>query len=290
MADSRSGGLDRLTHTFKADQDFCEALAVTQPSEVARLLVYRRWAQLYLPDIQSEMAAMVSSHFPSGFSKDAEFWTLSLTGGTFKDLGLVPYLVVRGVIWDAGFAVRRSLENVGLLAHLWHDPSKAEFLSDPDTRAFTNAFVAEPDRRQADALKNRRIQKRFSASSMPNAMSDLYRLLSAYSIHGGSPKQLVNTQIDPTRVSCMFLNRPDPVETSLNQELEVFTNGCEMICIELITLLGIFGKRYGRLPSKAGEGGFHLTKLLERGPNSEMSRLIEQTLLDLKWEAKAIAD
>jgi hypothetical protein len=285
MSDRRFGGLDRLTHTFKADQDFCDALAATQPSEVARLLVYRRWAQLYLPDIQSEMVAMVGSHFPSKFSKDAEFWTLSLIGGAFKDLGLVPYLAVRGVIWDAGFAVRRSLENVGLLAHLWQDPSKSQFLSDPDARAFANAFVAEPDRKQADALKGKRIQKRFSANSMPNALSDLYRLLSAYSIHGGSPKQLVNTQIDPTRVSCMLLNRPDPVEKALNRELDVLANGCEVICIELSTLLGIFGKRYARLPSKAGEGGFHLTKLLDRGPHSEMSRLIEQTLQDLKWEA-----
>lgn len=258
MSDSRSDGLDRLTHTFKADQDFCESLAATQPFQVGRLLVYRRWAQLYLPDIQTELVAMVGSHFPSRFSRDAEFWTLSLTGGAFKDLGLVPYLVVRGVIWDAGFAVRRSLENMGVLAHLWQEPSKGEYLSDPDTRAFADAFVAEPDRKKADALKSRGIQKRFSASGMPNGMSDLYRLLSAYSVHGGSPKQLVNTQINPTRVSCMFLNRPDPLEETLSG-LEVLANGCEAICIELSTLLGTFGKRYGRLPSKAGEGGFFVS-------------------------------
>lgn len=289
MSDTRSDGLDRLTHTFKADQDFCETLAATQPWQVARLLVYRRWAQLYLPEIQTELVAMAANHFPSQFSRDAEFWTLSLTGGAFKDLGLVPYLVMRGVIWDAGFAVRRSLENMGVLAHLWQDPSKGEYLSDPDTRAFANAFVAEPDRKQADTLKSKGIQKRFSASGMPNAMSDLYRLLSAYSVHGGSPKQLVNTQINPTRVSCMFLNRPDPLEEALIRDVEVLANGCEVICIELGTLLGTFGKRYGRLPSKAGEGGFFLTKLLERGPNSEMSKLIQQTLKDLGWEGQRVS-
>jgi hypothetical protein len=154
-----------------------------------------------------------------------------------------------------------TLPSMGVLSHLWKDPSKAEHLSDPDTRAFANAFVAEPDRKQAGALKSKGIQKRFSASGMPNAMSDLYRLLSAYSVHGGSPKQLVNTQINPTRVSFMFLNRPDPLEETLTRDVEVLANGCEVICIELSTLLGTFGKRYGRLPSKAGEGGFYLTKL-----------------------------
>jgi len=87
----------------------------------------------------------------------------------------------------------------------------------------------------------------------------------------------------------MFLNRPDPLEEALIRDVEVLANGCEVICIELGTLLGTFGKRYGRLPSKAGEGGFFLTKLLERGPNSEMSKLIQQTLKDLGWEGQRVS-
>jgi hypothetical protein len=40
----RAKGLDRLSHTFTRDQEFCEALATAQPLSVARLFVYLRWA------------------------------------------------------------------------------------------------------------------------------------------------------------------------------------------------------------------------------------------------------
>ena len=73
MSDTRSNGLDRLTHTFKADQDFCETLAATQPWQVARLIVYHRWAQLYLPDIQTELAAMVASRLLKKYAHHAKF-------------------------------------------------------------------------------------------------------------------------------------------------------------------------------------------------------------------------
>jgi hypothetical protein len=289
MSANRTAALDQYTHTFTADQDFCEALAATQPWEVGRLLVYQRWAQLYLLEIQAELAAMTDSHFPSSCSGVARFWTLSLTGGVAKDLGLVPYLVVRGLISEAGIAVRRNLEHMGVLAHFWQEPSKAQYLSDPDTRDFANAFVAEPDKNKASALKQQGVQKRFSANNMSTAMSDLYRITSEYFVHGGSPSQLVTAQIEPTQVSCMFLNRPDPLKEDLSPRLHLLANACELTCIELSTLIGVFGNRYGRLPSKAGEGGFYLKKLLDRGPDCEMSRLVQQTLNGLGWSSQRLS-
>jgi len=232
---------------------------------------------------------MVAQHFETAHAREAAFWTLSLTGGVFKDLGLIPYLVVRGLIWDAGFAVRRSLENAGLLAQLWQDPAKAEHLSNPEAGAFKNAFVAEPNKKKAADLKAQGIQKRFALCTLGKPMSDLYRMLSAYSIHGGSPNQLVTSQLQPTRVSCMLLNRPDPLDTSLSRDLEIFANGCEMLCLELAFVHGKFGKKYGLLPSKGGEGGFYLTKLLERGPDAEMTHLIQATLSDLGWTDRVVS-
>ena len=75
-----------------------------------------------------------------------------------------------------------------------------------------NAFVAEPDKKKFDDLKSQGIQKRFAACTAGKPMSDLYRILSAYSVHGGSPNQLITAQLEPTRVSCMLANRPDPSE------------------------------------------------------------------------------
>jgi hypothetical protein len=112
MITPRAEGLDRLSQTFMRDKQFCEILATTHSWSVGRMFVYLRWAQNYIPCIQEELQAMVVRHFPTTHTQDASFWTLSLTGGIFKDLGLIPYLVIRGLIWDAGFALRRSLESV----------------------------------------------------------------------------------------------------------------------------------------------------------------------------------
>lgn len=279
----RASGLDRLSNTFTRDQEFCESLAALHPWNVGRLFVYLRWAQNYLPPIQEELLAMIPRHFSAAHSHEARFWTLSLCGGIFKDLGLIPYLIVRGLIWDAGFALRRSLENAGLLAHLWQEPGKVEHLLHPESGPFKNAFVSEVNKDRAYALKTSGIQKRFAACSLGKPMSDLYKILSTYSIHGGSPSQHARSQLEPTRVSCMLVNRPDPLEKSLGQDLEIFANGSEILCTELVFVHGTFGRKYSVLRSKGGEGGFYFTKLLDRGSDSEMSRLVQATLHDLGW-------
>src|SRR5574341_1385116 len=173
MPTPKAEGLDRLTDTFTRDQEFCEALAATQPLNVGRLFVYLRWAQNFMPPIQEELCAIVERHFAPKHAHAAEFWTLALTGGIFKDLALVPYFVVRGLLWEAGLAVRRSLESAGVLALLWQTPSKAAYLSDQDASVFKNAFVAEVDKKRAVDLKAKGIQKRFAVCTLGKAMTDL---------------------------------------------------------------------------------------------------------------------
>jgi hypothetical protein len=176
-----------------------------------------------------------------------------------------------------------------VLAHLWQDPTKADFLSDPGTGAFKQAFVAEVDKQKAANLKAKGIQKRFAVCNLGKPMSDLYRMLSMYSVHGGSPYQLITSQLAPTRVSCMLVNRTDPSEKDLTKDLEIFANSCEMLCVEITYVHGTFGKQYGLLPSKGGEGGFYLTKLLDRGSNSEMTNLVRATLHDLGWSEREVS-
>ena len=283
MSRKKAEGLDRLSHTFSKDLEFCEYLGATHAWRVGRLFVYVRWAQNYLPHIQEELHTMVARHFEPAHAEEAGFWTLSLVGGIFKDLSLVSYLAVRGLVSEAGFAVRRSLEHAGVLAHLWQDPTKAAFLSSPEDEDFRRAFVWEADKDRRAELKVRGIRKRFAPCTLAKAMSQLYSILSAYTVHGGSPNQLVTSEIMPTRLSCMLVNRPDPFVKDLTRDLEILGNGCEMLCVEVVFVHATFGKRYGVRPSKGGEGGFYLTKLLDRAPDGEMSHLIEATLGDLGW-------
>jgi hypothetical protein len=118
---------------------------------MARLMVYVRRAQLYFSSVQDELNEMASQHFPQSNLEQARFWTLSLTEGVRKDIGLVPYLILRGLIIEAGLAVRRGMENVGVLTHLWHDPAKAGLLANRD-RKFKNAFENEANPLQRKKL------------------------------------------------------------------------------------------------------------------------------------------
>ena len=53
--------------------------------------------------------------------------------------------------------------------------------------------------------------------------------------------------------------------------------------MEICYLHGKFGKKYGKSPSKGGEGGYSLNLLLERGKDSELSKVIKQIFDDLGW-------
>lgn len=277
-----ASGLDALSGTFTKDREFCKALAKVQPTNTARILVFRRWASSYLPEIQDGLLDMADRHFIAAHSERAAFWTASLTGGLIRDLGLIPYLAVRGLVWEAGTAARRGLENVGLLAHLWREPAKAAFLDEPESRDFRNAFINESNKDAARELKARSVQKRFSASISDQALSQLYRILSEFSVHGASPSQLATTTKAPTRLSCMFVNRPDPTVAALGADLETFGNACEMLCLEAATIFGQAARKHKVPWSRAHEGGKLLSALANR-QDPTLRKLIEESLKDLHW-------
>lgn len=277
-----ASGLDALSSTFKRDLEFCEALAKAEPENTARLLLYCRWSRSYLPEIQGGLLAIVDRHFAPAHLNHAKLWTASLTAGLIRDLGLIPYLALRGLIWEAGTAARRGLENVGLLAHLWREPSKAAVLADPDGNDFRNAFLNEAASAAARELKTRAVQKRFAASSMDEQLSQLYRLVSTFSVHGASPNQLVTTPTTPTKLSCTFVNRPDPTVTPLGSDLQVFGNACEMLCNEVTMIFGVAAKEHKVPWSRAHEGGKLLSQLMNR-EDPIMQTYIEESLRDLGW-------
>lgn len=275
-------GLDALSHTFTRDREFCDALAKSHQTQIARLLVYCRWSQKFLPVIQRQLNGLAPRHFASDHLRDAEFWTAALTAGISRDLALIPYLVVRGLMWESGVAVRRGLENVGLLAHLWLDPTKAQFLTKPDGKDFRNAFLNETDKAAAKILCERGVQKRFAVCGMDVSLSRLYRLVSAYSVHGASPNQLVAAETATTKLSCMFVDRPDPVASSLESDLEIFTDACEMLCSETARVFGIAARQYSTPWTVAHDGGELLAKLMDRS-SFVMRTHVAETLRDLGW-------
>ena len=51
-----------------------------------------------------------------------------MVDGVAHCVGMLMYLVARGVINEGAAAGRRALEYLGMAAHLLHDPSKAQYL------------------------------------------------------------------------------------------------------------------------------------------------------------------
>ncbi len=269
--------------TFARDREFCDALVSTQASGIARLLVYVSWCHQYFSAIQEELVTMAKMHFPSAHVDDATGWTLTVTGGVYADICLVPYLVARGVIREAGLAIRRGMENVGVLTQLWREPEKAGCLTEPDAPEFRRAFVWEADKARSALLRAGGVQKRFELCLMAKPLSDLYQLYSRFGIHGGSYDQFVGVEVMPTRFSDMLVHRPDPYRKDLGSDLQLLGMGCEMLLIELCYVHGSFGNRYGVTPSRGGEGHFFLTQLLESGPDGGMSQLIAEALQAFGW-------
>jgi hypothetical protein len=280
LQEARALTLDRLTRTFTRDKAFCSALSDANADQVARILVYLRWTAQYLNPIQVELSAVASQHFPSKKASQAGTWTVALLGAIGRDIGIMAYMVVRGLVTDAGFAARRSLENVGVLSAFWRYPEKAAALTQDEK--FRETFVWERDRKARAALKAIGVSKRFEACAMPKVASDLYGLLSQYTVHGGSLDAFASAEMIPTPYSCMFFNRPDPASDGLRDNIRLIGSATEMLVVEIATLLGVARTTYGLPPSDAGEGGAFAAGLIDVD-SGQMAHLVEATLRDLKW-------
>jgi hypothetical protein len=120
-------GSEYFQPTFDADRAFCDCLMTSsQAPAVARLTAYYAWARICLPHIRTGLLTLGAARFDESIRESAQFWTAALVQGVMQDIALVPYLVIRGVISEAGSVVRRGLESIGVLTHIWADPTKVQ--------------------------------------------------------------------------------------------------------------------------------------------------------------------
>jgi hypothetical protein len=250
--------LESLSRTFSADRQFCDELFRSEAARpAARILVYCHWARTYIPACQDALWNVVPTRFEGEHVEQARFWTLMLLGGVLKDIGLISYLAVRGLMWEAGSVLRRGLESVGVLAHIWQEPAKVRFLTDPDGSEFKDAFQREVRRDRFEELKRRNTTKRFEHLSLGQPASQLFELFSRYGVHGGTPAQLLGAPLTPTRFSCGFQNRPEHPPA---RDFELLGNGCEIMCVEVSYVTGLFAEK----PQKVREGGAAILVWLSR--------------------------
>jgi hypothetical protein len=233
-----SDALDRLTQTFSMDRAYCDALMNSaSASAVAELLISHQWANSALPLCYKGLAAAVGQHFGAR-SENATFWNFILLDGVNRDLRLVPYLVLRGVASEASAALRRALEHVGVLTHIWMDPEKVDALRDTDSKEYSQAFRREVDERKAKALRDSKTAKRFAAMKLGSVATLLYDTLSVTDVHGGTSARFVLYADDPSDLVCSFTMRPDPSAERTIQQIRFLTDGHRATCLEMMSLCG----------------------------------------------------
>jgi hypothetical protein len=243
-----SQALDNLTNTFTADREFFDAL-MAQPCGEAflEMCVWYLWLHVYLHDIQNSL-------HDGGKSRGSTYqtWVVSMIGGAAQSIGMLMYLVARGVVQEAGASGRRGLEYLGMASHLVRDPGKARFLDQDETNSheFAKAFIRGADQKEAEKLKREGIRYRFAGMNSETAKvaTRLYQIFSQYNVHGGTISALSGIELVPTPNSCAFHNRS---VKDVAANLPLFKPILEFTAVELMDLVGNYGTRNKRI-SEAG--------------------------------------
>jgi len=259
-----SQALDNLTNTFTADRKFFDAL-MTQPCGEAfvEMCVWFLWLHEYLHDIQSSLHESGKTHGPH-----YQVWVVSMIGGAAQSIGMLMYLVARGVVHEGAGSGRRALEYLGMACHLVRDPALAKFLQDAESAGFTKAFIRGPDRQEAERLKQNGIRYRFAGMNEATAQSatQLYEIFSRFNVHGGTMSSLTGISHAPTPHSCFFHNRS---LDEVSKNLLLFKPVVEITAMELMELVG----RYGTRTKRTNEAGACVLVWLDRKDPRWMERL-----------------
>jgi len=239
-----SQAFDNLTNTFTADRKFFDAL-IGQPcgETFVEMCVWYLWLHEYMHDIQDSLHDGGKLH-----GSNYQLWVVSMIGGAAQSIGMLMYLLARGVVQEAAASGRRALEYLGVASHLVRDPARAQFLSKDETNSleFTKAFVRGPDRREAKKLKEDGIRYRFAgmSSGIAKSVSQLYEIFSRFNVHGGTLSSLSGIALVPTENSCAFHNRS---VDEVAKNLPLFKPILEITAIELMDLVGHYGTRNKRI-------------------------------------------
>jgi hypothetical protein len=177
----------------------------------------------------------VPKHFGTR-SERAALWNLVLLDGINRDLRILPYLLLRGLAAEASGSLRRALEHLGVLTHIWQTPETVDALEDPTSKTYDRAFKFEKDKTKDEALKAANNSKRFEAMRTGAVATKLYKSLSDFGVHGGTASMFFATSAQPSQMNCSFVQRLDPGGEQFGRHLSLLSNGHRTVCGELICL------------------------------------------------------
>ena len=281
---SFSKGIDNLTHTFQLDQTFCDALfSSPHVEQISELLLSHLWANSAIPMCHKILSTATAKHFGEAQREKAVLWTWILMESLNRDMKIVPYLSIRGLLLEAGGALRRAYEHVGVLTHIWRDESKIESLDDPSGDQYCTSFRREPNSQKAKGLKEAGVSKRFASMQTGYGATILYDKLSTFDVHGGTGHRLLGQNFDLSEFTCSFCSRPMPNSDFVGQKLEILTEGHKLLCVEIISLCIDHGEKSEDLV--AAVNALSMFKLKGTSRSTELLTAIRDLLSKLRSES-----
>jgi len=124
--------LDELTETFAVDQAFSGLLVgPAHASKIAELIVWDEWRNNHLGSYLGFLPSLAQKRFKRDVVDLASMHSGRLIKSSGRDLSLTLYMAVRGLPFDGLFFVRRALEHLAVLTHVWKHTNRIQTLDEP---------------------------------------------------------------------------------------------------------------------------------------------------------------
>jgi hypothetical protein len=208
--------LEAATATLQKEKEFFFAL-IADPingiivNRIIHLSNFYQMASTQIPEYLSKEAVKL---FPNDPLQTASILCMLLREIT-RVARLASYLCVKGIVPQALALTRSAVEQIGVYTHIWNQPDKAKFVTDPDSDDYGFAFRRSNDKALNSQLRIKETKYRFMHCKAGAQISNLYKLLSAHFIHGlGAALTNKNEEY-----SCEFVDRATPKELETQYKL-----------------------------------------------------------------------
>ena len=198
--------LEAATGSLRKKREFFDALVEARPIAlvVNRILLLATLYQCADRCLSAYLSRQASTLFANDSSEVASVLSFVL-GEITRSARLAAYLSVKGLAPQAVSAMRSALEQIGVYRHVWQEPLKYQFVFDTDSSDYTKAFRCPSQKALEQQLRDRGVQYRFMHCQGAQTLSKMYKLVSAYFVHG------TGTSIErDERLSCELVDRSRP--------------------------------------------------------------------------------
>lgn len=221
--------IDEITSTYSVDRDFSDLMSrAPYSSLIAELLVWNTWRNQHMGAYLGFLPKLADKRFKRDLVELGIKQSSQLIIATARDLSLPVYLSVRGLPIDGLFFLRRALEHLAVLTHIWKYTNRLKVLESPDSEMYRNAFQLGPPN-----YNGRAKQWRFEAFALlGKEASDIYRILSSYAAHGGP---MVASASGESHLTCQIVSRDSPTD-HFREALEVMIECTQIATVNLCAL------------------------------------------------------